>query len=62
MASVMGRRAKAIIGHGNFDHLMDKGYHDGETIDECTRHGIRTLISPPAASRSGEIPATTRDG
>jgi hypothetical protein len=56
MASVMGRRAKVIIGHGNFDYLMDKGYHDGETIDECTKHGIRTLISPPAASRSGEIP------
>ena len=56
MAAVMGRRAKAIIGHGNFDHLMDKGYHDGEKIDECARHGIRTLISPPAASRSGVIP------
>jgi len=56
MAAVMGRRAKAIIGHGNFDHLMDKGYHDGEKIDECQCHGIRTLISPPAASRSGEIP------
>jgi transposase len=56
MASVMGRRAKAIIGHGNFDHLLDKGYHNGEKIDECARHGIRTLISPPAASRSGEIP------
>ena len=56
MAAVMGRRAKAIIGHGDFDHLMDKGYHDGETIDECTRHGIRTLISQPAAARSGEIP------
>lgn len=56
MAAVMGRRAKAIIGHGNFDHLLDKGYHDGEKIDECARHGIRTLISPPAASRSGEIP------
>jgi transposase len=56
MAAVMGRRAKAIIGHGNFDHLMDKGYHDGEKIDECSRHGISTLISPPIASRSGEIP------
>jgi transposase len=56
MAAVMGRRAKVIIGHGNFDHLMDKGYHDGEKIDECARHGIRTLISPPTASRSGEIP------
>lgn len=56
MASVMGRRAKVIVGHDNFDYLLDKGYHDGETIDECTRHGIRTLIAQPAASRSGEIP------
>ncbi len=56
MASVMGRRAKKIIGHSNFDHLMDKGYHDGETIDECARHGLTTLIAVPAASRSGDIP------
>jgi len=56
MAAVMGRRAKVIMGHGNFDYLLDKGYHDGETIDECTRNGIRTLISQPAAARSGEIP------
>jgi transposase len=56
MASVMGRRAKAILGKGNFDYLLDKGYHDGESIDECARYGIRTLIPPPAASRSGEIP------
>jgi transposase len=56
MASVMGRRAKKIIGHTNFDHLMDKGYHDGETIDECARHGLTTLIAVPAASRSGDIP------
>jgi hypothetical protein len=52
----MGRRAKKIIGHSNFDHLMDKGYHDGETIDECARHGLTTLIAVPAASRSGDIP------
>lgn len=56
MAPVMGRRAKVIMGNGDFDYLLDKGYHDGESIDECTRHGIRTLISQPAAARSGEIP------
>jgi len=53
---VMGRRAKVIIGNGNFDYLLDKGYHDGEAITICESHGLRTLISQPAASRSGEIP------
>jgi transposase len=56
MASVMGRRAKVIIGNGDFDYLLDKGYHDGEAITTCESHGLRTLISQPAASRSGEIP------
>jgi transposase len=56
MAFVMGRRAKKVLGHGNFDHLMDKGYHDGETIDECRRHGLTTLIAVPATARSGDIP------
>jgi len=56
MASVMGRRAKVIMGNGDFDYLLDKGYHDGETIATCERHGLRTLISQPAAARSGEIP------
>ncbi|HJZ38732.1 MAG TPA: IS1182 family transposase [Bacteroidales bacterium] len=56
MAPVMGRRAKVIIGNGDFDHLLDKGYHDGEAIAKCEEHGIRTLISQPSASRSGEIP------
>jgi len=35
---------------------MDKGYHDGETIDECSRHGLTTLIAIPATARSGDIP------
>ena len=56
LAGEMGRRAKAITGRGDFDHLMDKGYHDGESITKCEEHGLRTLIAEPAASRSGEIP------
>jgi hypothetical protein len=56
MASVMGRRAKVIIGNGDFDYLLDKGYHDGETIATCERHGLCTLISQPAAARTGDIP------
>lgn len=35
MACEMGRRAQAITGRKDFDHLMDKGYHDGETIFLC---------------------------
>jgi len=50
------QQAKVIIGNGNFDYLLDKGYHDGEAITTCENHGLRTLISQPAASRSGEIP------
>jgi transposase len=56
MACEMGRRAKAITGKKDFDHLMDKGYHDGETISKCQEHGLRTLISEPSASRSSDIP------
>lgn len=56
MSPVMGRRAKVIVGNGDFDLLLDKGYHDGEGIKVCEEHGIRTLISQPSASRSGDIP------
>jgi transposase len=56
MACEMGRRAKAIIEKKDFDHLMDKGYHDGETISKCQEHGLRTLIAEPTASRSSDIP------
>ena len=38
LAPVMGRRAKAIIGNGDFDYLLDKGYHDGESIASCEDH------------------------
>lgn len=56
MACEMGRRARAITGKKDFDHLMDKGYHDGETISKCQDHGLRTLIAEPTASRSSDIP------
>lgn len=56
MACEMGRRAQAITGRKDFDHLMDKGYHDGETISKCQEHGLRTLIAEPTASRSSDIP------
>jgi len=56
LAPIMGRRAKAIIGNGDFDYLLDKGYHDGKSIAACEDHGLRTLISQPSASRTGEIP------
>lgn len=56
MACEMGRRAKAITGKKNFDHLMDKGYHDLQTIAQCHEHGLRTLIAEPTAARSSDIP------
>jgi len=56
MACEMGRRARAITGKKDFDHLMDKGYHDGETISKCQENGLRTLIAEPTASRSSDIP------
>jgi hypothetical protein len=56
MACEMGRRARAITGKENFDHLMDKGYHDHQTIAQCQEHGLRTLIAEPTAGRSSDIP------
>ena len=56
MACEMGRRARAITGKTNFDHLMDKGYHDHQTIAQCHEHGLRTLIAEPMAGRSSDIP------
>jgi len=56
MACEMGRRARAITGKKNFDHLMDKGYHDHQTIAQCHEHGLRTLIAEPTAARSSDIP------
>jgi len=56
MACEMGRRARAITGKKNFDHVMDKGYHDHQTIAQCHEYGLRTLIAEPTAGRSSEIP------
>lgn len=56
LACEMGRRSGAITGKKDFDHLMDKGYHDLETISKCQEHGLRTLIAEPKASRSSDIP------
>lgn len=45
----MCRRAKSILGHGQFTALFDKGYHTGYQIGNCHALGITTLVAIPAA-------------
>lgn len=42
--------------------IADKGYHNGEQIDTCTKNNIVTYVSSPDIPRSNEIPAPAYHG
>lgn len=47
---------KNILQKKSIEVLADKGYHNGEQIDTCTKNGIVTYVATPDIPRSSEIP------
>jgi transposase len=45
--SIMGKRAKGILGADNIDVLADKGYHVSIDIKECVDSGITPYVPKP---------------
>ena len=56
MYGVMSKRAKAILGHGNFDFLADKGYFNQEGIYICTQAGITPYVAVQDVGHGHPIP------
>jgi len=46
----MAIQTKEILGAESMKVLADKGYHTGEEIEQCHKHGITTFVSPKAPS------------
>lgn len=49
-------KAKEACGMKKITVLADKGYHNAEQIDSCTKQGITTYVSPQQAARGNDIP------
>jgi transposase len=48
--------AKNILGKESIEVLADKGYHNGEQLDHCTKENINTYVAVPDAPRNCEVP------
>jgi len=46
----MLRRAKTILGHGEFTALYDKGYHTGSELKKGTTMGIELMVAIPGVA------------
>lgn len=46
----MAIQTKEILGSESMKVLADKGYHTGEEMEQCHKHGITTFVSPKAPS------------
>jgi hypothetical protein len=49
-------KAKVLFGKKRFVTLADKGYHNAQQLDACTKDGIVTYVSPQEAPHSNAIP------
>jgi transposase len=52
----MLRRAKSILGTGDYTALYDKGYHTGSELYIADTLGIKTLVAIPALPSSSQAP------
>lgn len=43
----MVRRAKTILGTGDFTALYDKGYHTGSEFEYAFKHGVEVIVAAP---------------
>lgn len=48
--SPMLRRAKVILGHGEFTALYDKGYHRGSEISKGIAMGVKVMVAIPGVA------------
>jgi len=57
----MAMQTKEILGVKKMNVLADKGYHTGEQLEQCQKHGITTFVSPkaPATKDIGLYPITS---
>jgi transposase/ribosome-associated toxin RatA of RatAB toxin-antitoxin module len=53
---------KNILQKDSIEVLADKGYHNGEQIDTCTKNNIVTYVASPDIPRSNEIPTPAYHG
>lgn len=53
---------KILSEEETFEVLADKGYHNGEQLDGCTKNSIVTYVSVPNAPRNCEIPTPEYHG
>ena len=53
----MLKRAKSIVGHGDFTALYDKGYHTGSEFKTAADLGIDVLVAIPTVASNAPNPA-----
>lgn len=53
---------KNMLQKSSIEVLADKGYHNGEQIDACTRNGIVTYVASPDIPRTNDIPTPSYHG
>ena len=53
---------KNILQKNSIEVLADKGYHNGEQIDVCTKNDIVTYVAVPDIPRSNETPTPSYFG
>lgn len=58
----MAVETKNILHKETIEVLADKGYHNGEQLDTCTKNNIITYVPAPGIPRSNEIPAPPYHG
>jgi transposase len=53
---------KAVLQKETIEVLADKGYHNGEQIDTCTKNDIVTYVAAPDIPRTNDIPTPDYHG
>ena len=53
---------KEMLKKETLEVLADKGYHNGEQIDTCTRNKIVTYVAAPDIPRTNQVPAPAYHG
>ena len=53
---------KNILQKESLQVISDKGYHNGEQLDTCSKNGIITYVAAPDIPRSNEIPTPAYHG
>jgi hypothetical protein len=57
----MAIAAQAVLGVERLDAVTDKGYYDGEEVQQCEAQGITVYIAKPHTSRNGKQGLYTKE-